>query len=152
MSFDVVHYVAIKTGNQRSADSLATLIRKGMPPQDIMRADSIRVGARVGRFMTMTQSVDAGRDFYKLLIEELKPRARWPSARFEGQLVGAHRLLDSGRRSHSEARSQIEESVQNLAAEDLLKRFLDRHRRSLRVETHPELVMRVDLRDPSPLQ
>ena len=154
MSYSVVHYAAIKTGNKRSADSLATLIRKGMPPQDIMRADSIRVGARVGRFLTMTESVDAGRDFYKLLLEDLKPGevAVEPDEK-AGYWVLKSLTFDPGHQlSFDEVRNLVEESVQNLAAEDLLKRFLDRHRRSLRVEAHPELVMRVDLRDPSPPQ
>jgi hypothetical protein len=147
----VVHYAAIRTPTKRLADSLAALIRSGALPQDIIRADSLRTGQRVGRFMTMTQEVDEGREYYALLMEQLKPGevAVEPYQR-GGWCVLQSIAFDPGHQlSFAETRSMIEESVQNQAAEELLKRFLARHRRTLHVEAHPELVMRIDLRDPS---
>jgi hypothetical protein len=151
LTYPVMHYAAIRTPTKRQADSLAALIRGGALPQDIMRADSLRTGQRVGRFMTMTQEVDEGREYYELLMEQLKPgQVTVQPFQKGGWCVLQSVAFDPGHQlSFAEARSVVEESVQNEAAEELLKRFLARHRQMLRVEAHPELVMRIDFRDPS---
>ena len=57
--------------------------------------------------------------------------------------------FDPGRQlSYEEAQVHVGESLANLAAEKVLNRFLARHKRGLRIEAHPELVMRVDFSDP----
>ena len=43
----------------------------------------------------------------------------------------------------------IDESLQNLESERLLKAFIERHRKRYPIATRPDLVMRIRLVDPS---
>jgi len=51
--------------------------------------------------------------------------------------------------SYEEASGYVDESLQNLKAERLLKELVARHRKRFPVMSRPELVMRVRLVDPT---
>jgi hypothetical protein len=58
--------------------------------------------------------------------------------------------FDQGRLlPYEQVESYIDEALQNIHAERMLIDLIARHRRRYRVESHPELVMRVRLVDPA---
>jgi hypothetical protein len=145
ITYPTVRFAGISAGTKRRADSLAARLRLGEHAQDLLRADSIRYGHAVGAISQVT-SEDQGHTFYKLLFEELKPGqvAVEPDER-RGYWVVQSLAFDPGRQlSFEESQSPIAQSLENMAAEKLLNAFLDRHKRQLRIETHPELVMRIE--------
>jgi peptidyl-prolyl cis-trans isomerase C len=141
-------FAAIRVVSRARADSVAAQLRAGVLAEDILQADSIRYGGSVGGIREINQS-EEGRLFYKLLLEELKPGQVGIEPHDKGGFWVVQSLsYDSGRQlSYQESESYVEESLRNMAAEKLLEEFLARHRRKLRIEAHPELVMRIDLRD-----
>ena len=96
-------------------------------------------------------------------------RRRVPQARVRGAARGRHRaslgpdqqgdylvlqklVHDPGHQlPFEEVQGLVDESVQNLKAEQLLKEFIARHRAKHDVELHPELLMRIRLAGPARL-
>ena len=58
--------------------------------------------------------------------------------------------FDAGRQlPYEEVQHYVDESVRNIRAEKMLDDFLARHRKSHRIESRPELLMRIRLVDPT---
>jgi hypothetical protein len=149
ITYPKVRFAGISAGTKREADSLAARLRAGERAEDLLRADSIRYGHIIGAIREIP-SEDQGHVFYKLLFEELKPGqvAVEPDER-RGYWVVQSLAFDPGHQlSFDESRSPIAQSLENLAAEKALVAFLGRYKRKLRIETHPELVMRIEFKDP----
>ena len=95
-------------------------------------------------------SEDKGNLYYHPVMEELKPgEISVEDIRDVGYCVVQLQSFDPGRQlSYQEAEKYVDESLQNVAAQKLLDEFLARHRKKLKIEVHPELVMRIRLVDP----
>jgi parvulin-like peptidyl-prolyl cis-trans isomerase-like protein len=147
-SFQNVRYAAILRPGRAAAESLQSALEHGAKAEDILRADSL-AGHVTGSIQTRRE--DEHGDYYKLLFEELKPGqvALTPPDR-DGNVVVIQLLEhDSGHQLKlEEVESVVDESVQNIKAESLLKAFIARHRKAYSVELHPELVERIRLVDP----
>ena len=144
-----VSYAAFVRPSRPAADSLAARLRAGEKAQDLLRADSL-MGRTTGSIQQRSQN-EQGTPYYKLLFEELRPG----KVAVEGpDRMGDYAVLqllsfDPGRQlSYEEAQHYIDESLQNMRAEELLKAFLARHRKRFKIEAHPELLMRVRLVEP----
>jgi hypothetical protein len=58
--------------------------------------------------------------------------------------------FDAGRQlSYAEAEHYVDESLQNIRAEELLNALIARHEKRFRIMSRPELLMRVHLMDPA---
>ena len=152
-TFPRVTYAAFVRGSRAGADSLAARLRTGEKAQDLIRADSL-LGQITGSIQERSAS-DHGSPYYKLLFEELRPgkvSVEGPDRKGDYAVI---QLLtfDPGRQlSYKEVEHLVDESLQNLRAEELLKAFIARHRKNFRIEAHPELLGRVRLLDPTLLE
>jgi hypothetical protein len=148
ITYPTVRFAGFSRPSQASAESLAAQLRAGMRLQDAMASDSMRFG-RANGFISQYTTQNEGQPFYKLLMEELKPGQVGVESTDRGWWVIQSLSFDPGHQlTFDEARLPIQESLANMAAQDLLDRFLARHRRGLRIEAHPELVTRIDFSDP----
>ncbi len=151
ITYPTVKYAALWRATRPQADSVAARLRAGEHAEDILRADSARIEGRESYVRELHQN-EVGQPFYKLLFEELKPGQVTvrPEAKGHGYWAVQSLSFDAGRQlSYQEAEHYVVESLENTAAEKLLKEFLERHKWRLRIETHPELVMRINLKDPT---
>ena len=142
-------YAVLSTGYKVRADSIANVVRAGKPITQIMREDSIRFGHSVG-FVKKMSSEDKGNLYYKPVMEELKPgQISVELIPDVGYCVVQLQSFDPGRQlPYAEAEKYVDESLQNMAAEKLLNDLIARHRKKMKIEVHPELVMKIRLVDP----
>ena len=142
-----VRYAVLVRPDSASAHALAARLRTGEKAEDIQRADSLSgVPSKL-----LAESMGGQGAFHALLFEELKPGTLAIRGPDQKGLYGVIQSLayDTGRqRPFAECERYIDEAVRSWVAEELFKRFLVRHRRQFRIESHPELVMRIRLVDP----
>jgi hypothetical protein len=143
-----VTYAIILRHSKAGMDSLLARLKGGETAASVLRADSL-AGAPSGSIRTMRE--DEYETFHKLLFEELKTggiEVVGPDKK--GDYAAVQKLAhDPGRQmSFQEVESLVDESLQNLEAERMLKEFIARHRGKHRVELHPERLMLVRLTDP----
>jgi parvulin-like peptidyl-prolyl cis-trans isomerase-like protein len=148
-TFPKVRYAALVRDSKAAADSLAARLMAGERAEDVIRADSLR-GLPTGPIRERRQ--DEPGPYHKILFEELRPgRATviGPDQEFTW-LVLQVLEHDPGRQlSYEESEHIVDESVQNIDAEERLKALVERLKKRYRVESRPELVMRVRLADPT---
>ncbi len=147
-SFQNVRFAAITRGSKTAADSLVARLNAGQKAEDILRADSL-AGQVTGSIRSMRE--DEKGMYWNLLFEELRPggiTVRGPDK--QGDYLVLQKLEhDPGRQlSYQEVSGLVDESLQNIKAEALLKDLIARHRGEHDIEVHPELLMRVKLTDP----
>jgi hypothetical protein len=149
ITYPTARYAEIRAPNRSAADSIAARLRAGEPAEQILRADSIRYGFSVGWIRNITTQ-EPGLFAYKIVMEELKPGQVSVEVNPDiGYEVFQTLSFDPGRQlPYNEVEANVDESVQNLAAEKILKELIARHRARLRIEAHPELVMRINFKDP----
>jgi peptidyl-prolyl cis-trans isomerase C len=90
--------------------------------------------------------------YHTVLFEELKPGQSYVDGPdVKGQFAIIHLMsFDPGHLlSFAEARGYAEDAVRAQKAEEMLKRFIERHSRGVAITTHPELVGRVRMMDPA---
>ena len=144
-----VRFAAVAFKGRGGADSLAKRLRAGEKAADFLLADSL-AGIRRGSIQERRE--DTGGPYQKALFEELKPggvSVEGPDAE-GGYLV--LQLLDYNRGrqlSFEEADQYVTESLTNMEEEKVLKTFLARHRRKFKIESHPELVMKIRMYHPA---
>lgn len=148
-SYQGVRYASIARATQGAADSLADRIRGGEQVVAIMRADSLRLGRRTGSIRFERENQPG--PFFTLLSQDMRPgdvTVQGPVK--NGDYVVLQKLEhDPGRQlRYEEVEKIVDESLQNITAERLLKEFIARHRAEHKIVLHPELVMRVKLTDP----
>jgi len=148
VTFPHVTFAAFVRGSKGAADSLAARLRAGEKAADVLRADSLQ-GKSTGSIQQRSQN-EHGTPYYKLLFEELRPG----KVAIDGpDKIGQYAVIqllsfDAGRQlSYEEAESYVDESLQNIRAEELLKEFIARRKKRYRIEAHPERLSQVLLVD-----
>lgn len=142
-------YALFRLPNKREADSLMARLRRGVTAREILRADSL-AGVKRGRIETQYLS-QTGAMFHKRLFQELKEGEAFPYGPDAAGTYNVVQLIhrDFGRNvPFEEADRQIDEYLQQEATDKLLAEFVDRHKQGMRVESHPELLMRIKLEAP----
>jgi len=147
-TYQNVRFAAITRESKAGADSLVERLGRGEKAADILRADSLG-GQVTGSIRTMRE--DEKGMYFKLLFEELRPGnvvVRGPDK--QGVYLVMQKLEhDPGRQlSYDEVAGLIDESLQNIKAEALLKDLIARHRGEHTVVLHPERLPLVKLTDP----
>lgn len=148
-SFQNVTFAAILRHDKPGADSLRQALLQGAAPAAVLRADSL-AGEVTGSIRTMRE--DEHGQYYKTLFEEMKPgEVRLSGPDKVGDYLVLQKLAhDPGRQlRYDEVQSIVDESLQNIKAEEALKQLIARHRSEHDIVTHPGLMMRVKLVDPS---
>lgn len=148
-SFHSVRYAAIVRGSKAGADSLAERLRRGEPAREILRADSLRLGKSDGSIRADRE--DKPGPYFNILSQDMKTGEviiEGPDQ--QGDYLVIQKLEhDPGHQlSYEEVEKIVDESVQNIKAEKLLKELIARHRAKHAIVLHPELLMRVKLTDP----
>lgn len=145
-----VTYAAFVRTTRAGADSLAARLRAGEKATDILRADSIQ--GHVTGSIQERSAREQGTPYYKVLFEELRPGqsiVQGPDKQGEYAVI---QLLsfDPGRQlAYEEVEHYVDESLQNLQAEERLKAFLERHKKRYRIQAHYDLLSRVRMVDPT---
>ncbi|MBI5709682.1 MAG: peptidyl-prolyl cis-trans isomerase [Candidatus Eisenbacteria bacterium] len=147
-SWRKVRFAAIVRSTRAAADSLAERLRQGEDAAAVLRADSL-AGMRSGAIQERRE--DEHGAYQKALFEEMKPgQVSIVGPDRQGDYMALQLLTyDPGHQlPYEEVESLVDESLQNIQAEKLLKELLARHRKDCAIEVHPELVMRIRLVDP----
>lgn len=143
-------FALLASPTRSSADSLAARLRAGERAADILRADSV-AGVLRGSIQTRTEN-DKG-VMQKQLFQEMREKqvtVDGPGGSDNAYIVAQVLAVRPRRQmSYEESEAIIDESLQNMKSEALLNAFLDRHRKKYRIESHPELVMKIRLVDPT---
>ncbi len=143
-------FALLASPTRSSADSLAARLRAGERAADILRADSV-AGVLRGSIQTRTEN-DHG-VMQKQLFQEMHEKqvtVEGPGGSDNAYIVAQVLAVRPRRQmSYTESEAIIDESLQNMKSEALLNAFLDRHRKKYRIESHPELVMKIRLIDPT---
>jgi hypothetical protein len=144
-TWQTVGYAAIVRHSKAGADSLAQRLKRGESAAGVLRADSL-AGFVSGSLKTTRE--DDKESVWKVLAEEMKPgdvEVTGPDP--QGDFLILQKLThDHGHRlSLKEVEHLVDDDVQNLAAERLLKRLIERHRRGHKVVLHPELLMLISI-------
>ena len=142
-------YAAFYLESKGAADSLAGRLKRGVPAHDIIRADSL-AGIRRGQIYERT------RDAIDLNFPQVFGEMKVGEISFIGpDKDGGYNVLqliarDWGRPvPFEEADGQIDEYLQGNAANKMLAAFVERHARQMKIESHPELLMKIKLVPPS---
>ena len=143
-----VRFAALVRRTRAGADSVVARLKAGEPAASILRGDSL------GRFnsgsIRSMREDDRGEPYYKILFEEMRPgnvEVLGPDKR--GDHLVLQKLAHEPNRPmrYEEVQGLVDESVQTIKAEQLLKQFIARYRARHRIELHPELLMRILLID-----
>jgi hypothetical protein len=150
ITYPRVRFAAIVRETRAGADSLVARLRAGEKAEDILRADSL-AGLTSGSIQERLDKPEKG-PHHSILFGELRPgQSTVVGPDREGTWLVLHLLeFDQGRLlPYEQVESYIDEALQNIHAERMLIDLIARHRRRYKVESHPELVMRVRLVDPA---
>ena len=148
-TYPTERYAALWAESKDKADQYAARLKGGESAADIIHADSL-LGVQRGSIQTRGQNEHG--PYQKLIFEELRPG----QITVEGpDKVGHYTIIqslefDPGRLlSYEEAAGYVDETLQAMESERALKAFVDRHRSKYPIQSHPELVMRIHLVDPT---
>lgn len=144
VTFVRVTYGALHRPTRAGIDSVAARLDRGERLPEILRADSL-AGLTSGSIQERSEA-ERGSQYYRELFEELRPgqwRTFGPDREGHYLLIQVLHREESRQLSFEEAQQYVDESVQNLKAEEALKAFLERRRQAYRIDSRPDLVMRV---------
>jgi hypothetical protein len=150
MTYPKVQFADFNLESRLAADSLASELRAGIKADDVLRTDAL-AGRQRGLIGEMSAQ-EQGRPNYKLLFEELKPgqvSVQGPDEQGHCEVLQLLTFEAGQQLSFEEGEPYIDETLRNIEAEKLLKAFLRRHRRDVKLEAHPELLMQIRLVDSS---
>jgi hypothetical protein len=144
-----VTFAAIVRHSKAGADSVAARLRAGERAAAILRADSL-AGSASGSIRTMGENDPD--EMRKLVFDNMREgdlHTLGPDK--SGDYVVVQKLVhDPGHQlSYEEVLSVVDESVQNLKADRLLREFIERHRARHDIELYPERLPRIRLLDPT---
>jgi len=143
-----VTYAVILRHSKPGIDSVLKRLESGESAAAILRADSV-AGFVSGSIRSLRE--DDLQPLHKLLYEEMKPgQTHVMGPDNVGDYVVIQNVSHEPSRplSFEEAQNEVDQAVQSLEAERLLKLFLARQRQGHAIEAHPELLMRVKLVNP----
>ena len=141
-------FATILRNSQGSADSLVAALRAGASAAAVIAADSAG-GFKSGMIRTMT--ADEHGMFKKIVFEELKVgQVTTMAANQQGGVAVIQLLSVTPERMPAFAEVQVaaDDNLRAEKSERLMKDWLARLRKGHRIESHPELVMRVRMIDP----
>lgn len=148
-SHEGVRYVAITRDTKAAADSLADRLRHGEQAEAILKADSLRLGRSTGSIRTENENQPG--PFFALLSQDLKPGEVTVQGPVKDSAYAVLQKIEHnpGRQlRYDEVQKVVDESLQNITAERLLKEFIARHRLEHQVVLHPGRVKLIRLTDP----
>jgi len=148
-SYPVVRYASFVRHSKAGADSLKALLDAGANADSLVGVDTAHhvVGTGTDQLQSSVQS-----DYHKILFEELRPgRSTIIGPDKEKLYAVMHEIsYDPGKLvPYDQVVSSIDESVRNIKGDALLRAFADRLAKRVKVESHPELLMRFPLVDPA---
>ena len=151
ITFPSVRYALLVRTDSISAQAVAARLRHGEKAEDIQRADSL-----AGVPSHMRVEMDQGHSpFHQLLFQDLKPGqvdVQGPDQKGQYAIIQSL-AFDTGRQlSFAESERYADDHLRVVAAEDLFKKFIARHRREFKITSRPELVKRIRLVEASVLQ
>jgi hypothetical protein len=142
-----VRFAAIERDSIAQAEAVADRLRRGERAVDILRADSI-----AGRPSGAIEQRREGENF--LFRDQILQMAAGEIRVVGPSETGSYLVIqkqdrDPGRTlPYEEVSGVVDESLQNIKAEQILKDLLARHRREHAIVLHPERLMFVKLADP----
>ena len=142
-------FASIVRRSQAGADSVIADLKAGRSAQAIIDADSVR-GLKSGAIHDLRE--DEHGPFRKVVYEEMKPGdvTTLPGGKDGSVIVLQLVSVTPGRQlSFDEASAMADENIRNKKSEEALQKLLGRLSRNFRITSHPELVMRVRLVDPT---
>ena len=148
-TYPSVTFAAILRGSKAGADSVSKQLAAGVPPHVILAADSA-AGFMSGSIQSRHQGEQG--PYHKSLFEEMRPGdidVRGPDRDGEYAII---KLLtyDGGRQlSYEESELMIDESLQNIKADEALQALIARLKPRYPVAWRPELVMYIKMVDPT---
>jgi hypothetical protein len=148
-TFAKVTFAAIARSSKAGADSVAQQLTSGVPPAQIIAADSAK-GLRSGTIQTRSEA-DRGA-YHGALFEEMRKgdvQVRGPDK--DGYYAILQVLdYDPGQQlSYEESETMIDESLQNQKSEAALKALIGRLKPRYKIASRPELLPLVLMLDPS---
>ena len=149
-TYPVARYAAIVRSSEAGAESIMARLKRGEQAAEILRADSL--AGEVSGSIKEVRDEGRGGQYFKIIFGELRPgQATVVGPDKEGTWMVLQLLeFDAGRQlPYEQVESLVEESLQNIKAEEMLKALLARLKKRYRIESRPELVMRIDLVDPT---
>jgi hypothetical protein len=150
MSYNRARYARFLRSNLAETDALIARLESGEQASRIMEADSLRGDDSTGVIAEMTDADHS--EYKKLLFEELRPgkvAKIGPDQRGQYLVFQSLAFEPSRQLAYEEVQNLVDESMQNIESERILKEFLARRRKHFRIETHPELLMKIEITDPS---
>jgi len=149
-TYPSVRFAAITRRSEAGADSVMARLKKGETAVSILSADSL-AGLHSGSIRDLRDEGRGG-PYNKILFGELRPgQSTVIGPDKQGDWLVLQLLtFDPGHLlPFAQVESLVDESLQNIKAEAELKRLIARHSRNYKITSRPELVMRVNLVDPS---
>lgn len=148
-TYPQVRYAALWADSKEKADQYAARLKGGESAADIIHADSL-LGQQRGSIQTRGQNEHG--PYQKLLMEELRPgqvTVEGPDKEGHYTILQSLEYIPGRLLSYDEAATYVDDTLQSLEAERMLKAFVDRHRKKYPIQSRPELVMRIHLVDPT---
>lgn len=148
-TYPAVTFAAFAASSKPGADSLAARLRGGESARAILLADSL-AGIHRGSIQVRTEAEHGS--YHKLLFEELRPgQVTVEGPDRDGDYVVLQSLtFDPGHLlPYEQVEGLVDESLQNIRAEQMLNAMIDRLSKRYKIESRPELVMRIKLVDPT---
>lgn len=148
-TFPSVQFAAIVRHDKAGADSVGKALQAGSTARAIIAADSAK-GFVSGSIQT--RNSNEGGAYQKALFEEMRPgdiQVRGPDKNGDYAVI---QLLsyDGGRQlTFEESETMIDESLNNIKADEALQAFIGRLKKNYEIAWRPELVMLIKLVDPS---
>lgn len=145
-----VRFARLIRPSQASATALAAALTAGASAIDSVVQDSLRGVAGSAR---LEQSSDQHGPLHRILFEELKPGQNTlmgPDSKGSYMVLHVLESVPSRPYAYAEVEEVVDESLRNIQSEARLKALIRRARARYHIETHPELVQRVRLVDPTP--
>lgn len=149
VTFPEVRFASMFRSSRAGVDSVSETLRTGGFLPDLIRADSL-AGHTSGTVQSRS-AAERGTPYYKIVFEELRPgefTVTGPDKNGDWAILQLLEYTPERQLPYEQVEHYVDESLTNIEAEKLLDALIARHRAALRIESHPEHVMRVHLIDP----
>ncbi len=148
-TYPSVEFAAITRSSKAGADSVERALKSGLDARALLAADSV-AGRASGTIQQRNQHENGS--YQKALFEEMRPgdiQVRGPDKQGDFAILQL-RSYDPGRQlSYDESESMIDESLQNIKADEAVQALIGRLKQRYEVAWRPELVMLIKLVDPT---